>query len=293
VDFNDPVTATPSTGNETSQRYTGQIQLKSLVSASASTLPDSASTTLSSPVTVPVTITNHGSSMEDFFLDPRLNSTTTYPLIGQNTSDAPVPLPAGSGAPNWLVPTETSALDATATSTVPMTFDLGEFGDGADPDLASFTPGSTTTKTTPSVQVTAGTGSLSPGLWAGAQAPPATDGFVTPDTTTGTANFTLNATTQTFDLGALPSQGDFWYGQVGFSSPPTLPAFNQTFSIAPGQSKVIDLTITPSQDGSAGTVVSGTLYVDVFAAFNEILESGVPSTASDVLGIPYEYTIGS
>ena len=291
VDFNDPALATPSTGNETSQRYTGQIQLKSLVSASASTLPDSASTTLSSPVTVPVTITNHGSSPEDFFLDPRLNAATTYPLIGQNTSDAPVPLPAGSGAPEWLVPTETSALNATASSTVDMTFDLGEFGDGADPDLASFATGIPTLTTTPSVQVTAGTGSLSPGLWAGAQAPPATDGFVTPDTTTGTANFTLNATTQAFDLGALPNQGDFWYGEVNFSSPPTLPAFNPTFIIAPGQSKVIDLTITPSQDGSAGTVVSGTLYVDVFAAFNEVQLGGL--TASDVLGIPYEYTIGS
>ena len=53
----------------------------------------------------------------------------------------------------------------------------------------------------------------------------------------------------------------------------------------------IDLTITPSQDGAAGTVVSGTLYVDVFAAFNEIQVGGL--TGSDVLGIPYKYTIGS
>ncbi|HTZ90980.1 MAG TPA: protease inhibitor I9 family protein [Streptosporangiaceae bacterium] len=291
VDFNDPAIATPSTGNETSQRYTGQIQLKSLVSASASTLPDSASTTESGPVTVPVTITNHGSAPENFFLDPRLNTSTSYTLAGENTSGVPVPLPAGSGGPEWLVPTETSELNATAKSTTPMTFDLGEFGDGADPDLASFAPGSTAGSTTPSVTVTAGAGSVSPGLWAGAQAPPATDGFVSPVSTTGTASFTLNATTQAFDLGALPNQGDFWYGEVNFSSPPTLPEFNPTLTIAPGKSKVIDLTITPSQDGSAGTVVSGTLYVDVFAAFNEVQLGGL--TASDVLGIPYEYTIGS
>ena len=54
---------------------------------------------------------------------------------------------------------------------------------------------------------------------------------------------------------------------------------------------MINLTITPSQDGTAGTVVSGTLYVDVFAAFNEVQLGGL--TASDVLSIPYEYTIGS
>lgn len=97
--------------------------------------------------------------------------------------------------------------------------------------------------------------------------------------------------TQSFDLGALPGQGDFWYGEVGFSSPPALPNFNPTFTIKPGQSRVVGLTITPSRDGTPGTVVSGTLYVDVFAAFNEIQEGGL--TGSDVLSIPYQYTIGS
>jgi Subtilase family len=294
VDFNDPATATPSTGNETSQPYTGQIQLKSLVSASAATLPDSASTTESAPLTVPVTITNHGSAPEDFFLDPRLDAQATYPLIGSSgstTTTVPVPLPvadeAAGEAPAWLVPTETSQLGASATSTVPMTFDLGEFADGADPDIASYTPGSTGGSTTPSLTVAASAGSLSPGDWAGVEAPPATDGFTAPDTTTGSATFTVNATTQEFDPGALPSQGDFWYDTIQTSPP----AFNATFAIAPGQSKVIDLTITPSKDGSAGTVVSGTLYVDVFAAFNEIQEGGL--TGSDVLSIPYKYTIGS
>jgi hypothetical protein len=239
---------------------------------------------------VPVTITNHGKSPENFFLDPRLDGTTTYPLLGENTSDVPVPLPAGSGGPAWLVPTETSELGASAVSTIPMTFDLGEFADGADPDIASYTPGSTAGSTTPSLTVAAAAGSLSPGIWSGDQAPPATNGFVAPDTTTGTATFTVNAATQTFDLGALPSQGDFWYGQVGLTSPPTLPAFNPTFTIAPGKSRVIDLTITPGQDGIAGTVVTGTLYVDVFAAFNEAQLGGL--TGSDVVGIPYKYTIG-
>jgi hypothetical protein len=295
VDFNDPTLApTPSTGNETSQHYTGQIQLKSLVTVSAPALPDSASTTESAPLTVPVTITNHGSAPENLFLDPRLDTTTTYPLIGvtgATTTTEPVPLPADTTGPAWLAPTETSELGASATSTVPMTFDLGEFADGADPDIASYTPGSTPDSTTPSLTVAASAGSLSPGDWSGEPAPPATDGFTAPDTTTGTANFTVNATTQEFDLGAIPSQGDFWYEAVGFSSPPTLPTFNLTFTIAPGKSKVIDLTITPSRDGSAGTVVSGTLYVDAFAYVNELQEGGL--TGSDVLGVPYKYTIGS
>jgi hypothetical protein len=285
VDFNDAAMATPSTGNEVSQPYSGQIQLGSLVSASAPALPDSATTTEKKTVTVPVTITNHGQSAENFFLDPRLDSTAVLPLTGQNTTNVPVPLPAGTGSPEWTVPAETSGLAAFADSTVPMTFDLGEFGDGADPDIASYTPGSTAGSTTPSLTVTAGSGSLSPGLWSGTQAPPATNGFVNPDPASGKATFTVDATTQAFDPGASSAVGDLWLTSVSPSA-----TFNPLFTIQPGQSRTIDLTITPSADGTAGTVVQGTLYVDAFAAFNEIQLGGL--TGSAVMAIPYEYKIG-
>lgn len=286
VDFNDPAFATPGTGNEVAQHYSGRIQLSSLVSASAPTLPDSASTTESGPITVPVAITNHGKSAENFFLDPRLDSSSVQPLVGMNTANVPVPLPAGSQAPGWLVPTETTGLAASASSTVPMTFDLGEFADGADPDVASFTPGSTGGSLNPSLSVTAGSGSLSAGLWSGAPAPPATHGFTSPITTKGTASFTLNATTQTFDAGASSGVGDFWLTTIGSSAP-----FNPLFTIGPGQTKTINLTITPANEGvSPGTLIQGTLYVDVFAAFNEIQLGGL--TGSDVIALPYKYTTG-
>jgi hypothetical protein len=287
VDFNDPALATPSTGNEVSQRYSGRIQLTSLVGVSAAALPDSPTTTLppSGPLTVPVTITNHGRSAENFFLDPRLDSSTVYPLIGEHATNVPVPLPSTGSSPTWTVPTETSELAASAVATVPMTFDLGEFADGADPDVASFTPGSTAGSKTPSLTVTTSAGSLSPGDWSGAQAPPATDGFVNPDKTKGTATITVNATTQTFDPGASSPVGDFWLSSISSSA-----KFNPLFTIEPGQSRTINLTITASSDGTAGTIVHGTLYVDVFAAFNEIQVGGL--TGSDVISIPYEYKIG-
>jgi hypothetical protein len=285
VDFNDPAFATPSTGNEVSQHYSGRIQLSSLVSASAPALPDSASTSESGKITVPVTITNHGQAPENFFLDPRLNSSKVYPLVGENASNVPVPLPGGKSTPSWTVPTETSGLAASAVSTVPMTFDFGEFADGADPDIPSYLPGSTAGSETPSLSVTTSAGSLSAGLWSGAQAPPATNGFVNPDKTNGKATITVNATTQTFDPGAATAAGDFWLTSISSSA-----KFNPLFSIKPGRSRTIDLTITPSDDGTAGTVVHGTLYVDVFAAFNEAQFGG--STGSDVISIPYEYKIG-
>jgi hypothetical protein len=166
-----------------------------------------------------------------------------------------------------------------------MMFDLGEFADGADPDVASYTPGSTAGSKTPSLNVTASAGSLSPGLWSGAQAPPATNGFVKPDTTKGKATFTVNATTKKFDPGATSTVGDFWLETISSTA-----TFDPLFTVKPGESRTINLTITATSDGSAGTVVQGTLYVDVFAAFNEIQFGGL--TGSDVVAIPYEYKIG-
>ena len=286
VDFNDPfLSATPSAGNEVSQHYSGRIQLKSLVTVSAPALPDNAGPTESGAVTVPVTITNHGKSPEDFFLDPRLDTEKTYPLIGQHVSHVPVPLPNGQFPPAWMVPAETSELAASAVSTVPMMFDFGPFGDAGDPDVASFAPGSTAGSRTPSLTVTSGAGALTPGLWSGAQAPPATNGFAGPDRTKGKASFRVKATTQAFDPGALSAVGDLWLQAVSSSA-----KFNPLFVIKPGQSRTIDLKITPAADGAAGTVVHGTLYVDVFAAFNESIFGG--RTGSDVTGIPYEYKIG-
>jgi hypothetical protein len=57
-----------------------------------------------------------------------------------------------------------------------------------------------------------------------------------------------------------------------------------------GTHRTIKLKITPASDGAAGTVVHGTLYVDVFAAFNESAFGGI--AGSDVIAIPYEYRIG-
>lgn len=254
------------------------------MTARAPALPDSAGTTEPGPVTVPVTITNHGKSRESFFLDPRLASEKTYSLAGQHTAQVPVPLPNGKFPPTWIVPTETSQLVASAVATVPMGFDLGPFADGGDPDAASFAPGAAASRR-PSLTVTSGRGALAPGLWSGAQAPSATDGFVKPDKTRGKATFTVKATTRAFDPGASSGVGDLWLRAVSRSA-----AFNPLFVIRPGQSRTIDLKITPSRDGSAGTVVHGTLYVDVFAAYNESLFDGL--AGSDVIAIPYEYKIG-
>ena len=57
--------------------------------------------------------------------------------------------------------------------------------------------------------------------------------------------------------------------------------------IAPGQSATINVTITPS--AAAGTVVSGTLYVD------DLLAAIPPYgqfSGDELSALPYEYTVG-
>ncbi len=91
----------------------------------------------------------------------------------------------------------------------------------------------------------------------------------------------MSATFRAFDPAVTSDTGDLEQASL---NPAT------TFSpvvIQPGQSATVHVTITPS--GSAGTVVTGTLYVDDFL-------TNVPpygqQGANEMAAIPYTYTIG-
>ena len=87
--------AEPTAGNEISEPFTGNVQFNK-VSASANGLPNSLHTRLAAgtPVTIPVTITNTGAAPEFYFVDPRLNTTTTLSLATQfGTSETGLALP--------------------------------------------------------------------------------------------------------------------------------------------------------------------------------------------------------
>ena len=58
--------------------------------------------------------------------------------------------------------------------------------------------------------------------------------------------------------------------------------------VPPGQSGTIPVTITPS--GPAGTVVTGTLYVDDMSLV-DFEQFPVPN-GNEVVALPYAYTIG-
>jgi Subtilase family len=279
VDFAEPVV-----GDEISQPFTGNIKLDR-VRVHASGLPGSAATRLSAgvPVTVPVTITNNGAAPEQFFVDARLNTTASLALallFPPSTNGCPAggfPLPLGSTCgdePEWLMPTQTSSVQAVATATLPVVFDYGAFP--GDPDLL----GAPTSPTSAAGSYTPAGGTLEQGLWfaapteIGPYAGPAPAGFV---------NMTMTATTKEFDPAVTTAQGDIWTASIqGLSVFGTF----APVTINPGQSSVIKVTITPS--GASGTVVSGTLYVDDFVGS---LPPYGTTTGNELAAIPYSYTI--
>jgi hypothetical protein len=274
VDFAEPVE-----GNELSDPYTGNIAFND-VSASAAGLPDSASTTLpaTEPVTVPVSITNNGAAPEDFFIDPRLDTTQSVTLAAVDGSSNAVTLPMTGAFPAWFVPTETSSLSVTQTSSLPAMFDVSPVA--GDPDIASSSGGpGALCSTTESAAYTPSGGTVTAGLWGGG---PAECGPYSTAAPAGTATISMTAQTKAFDTAVTSAPGDLWLLATNPSA-----SFSPV-TINPGQTVTVNVTITPS--AAPGTVVSGDLYVDDFA-------SGVPPydqlSGDELAAIPYEYTVGS
>lgn len=273
VDFAEPVV-----GNEVSQQFSGNIAFDT-VFATASTLPDSPSTTLAAgvPVTVPVTITNKGAAPEDFFTDARLDTyeSTALAPVGPAT----VSLPLTGALPTWLVPTETSSLTTAASASLPVMFDFEPYA--GDPDLASARsgPGPLCT-TTPTATYSPPGGTVTAGAWF--QAPTECGPYPAP-APKGTVTSTMTAMTKPFDPAVTSPTSDLWFESTDSSA-----AFTSAFVLDPGGHVTFDVTITPS--GAANTQVNGTLYIDDFMG-------SVPPygqfTGNEVAGFPYAYTISS
>jgi hypothetical protein len=227
-------------------------------------------------VTVPVHITNNGVAPEDFFFDPRLDTTQSIQLTDLNGTDT-FALPLKGAGPEWFVPSQTSSISVAQTSSLPTMFDVSPAA--GDPDIASASSGpGPLCATTESASDAPGAGGVTPGIWSAA---PTECGPYAAPAPAGTATTTMTAVTQAFDPTITSGTSDLWLEAIN----PSLP-FNEAVVLGPGKSTTTDVTITPA--GASGTAVQGMLYVDDSTP-------GVPPygqyAGNEVAGLPYSYTI--
>jgi hypothetical protein len=245
------------------------------VGASASGLPDGSTLTAGTPVTAFVNVTNNGTTPEAYFVDPRLNDQVNLDLAAQTTSTLTLPNVTGV-VPEYLVPSHTTALKATVSSSAPLFFDFTyPYG---DPDLISSI-GKTASASYSASGIGAGDWTITPFL-------------VGPTGKTAAKNVTattsLTATTAGFDPAVSSPTGDLWLGSANPATPFT------PYVVNPGQSVSIPVTITPT--GNPGSTVTGTLYVadssfiSTDLSFDDV--AGYSPEGSDVAAFPYSYTIG-
>ena len=261
----------PDSGPLVSSPLTGTIDFDQ-VATTVTGLPDSSSTVIhdGQSRTAAITITNTSSVPQAYFLDARLDQTVTDSLTPLTPStDISLPLGTSAAIPQWIVPTDTTSVTATATANAPVTFDmspyLGNFeGElNGDPQVGATSSADTATSTI-SADV------LTPGDW---NVDPALTGTFKSPAPAATVNLAMTATTLAFDPAVQTTYGDLWSG-------------NNTVTpvvVSPGQTITLYATIAPTATGT----VNGTLFVDTatdISPFGQAIPVG-----DQIAAIPYSY----
>jgi hypothetical protein len=205
----------------------------------------------------------------------------------------------GACLPNGRVQLEPEALQLTGTdSAVPgakTARSLGFTGagvkvawlaDGIDPVNANFlrTPGKASTSVFVDYKDFSGDGTTAPGsqvtsgLWIAVPALATIAGFTAPAPFGATVSLNAAAVTREFDAWMTSPVGDFWLASVNPAAGVAL------FRINPGQTGTIRLTIKVPATATAGSVVSGDVFVDTIVPF-------VQDAGSETAAIPYAYTV--
>jgi len=264
----------PVNGNALQTGLSGTVSFAPIAAAVAG-LPNSAGATLAKGTahTVTVTIRNDGDATESYFLDGRLDSLATVPLTSITPSTLSLPESDTGTIPQWIVPTDTTSLAASAVSSAPTTFDFAPWN--GEPDT-----GATVSGDDASASISAAPGaSLTQGDWD--IVPQQVGPFGAAGAPKSTTSLALTATTLAFDPGLTTSTGDLWEQGTAARA-----AFAPVL-VAPGTTVTLKATITPT--ASAGSVVRGVLYLDDSSA---VTNDG-PSPSGDQLeAIPYEYKVG-
>jgi hypothetical protein len=239
---------------------------------SATGMP-SGTLTPGSTVTANVQVKNTGVEPETYQLDPRTLAQTPYDGVSATNTSGTLPIPFGTGIPQYIVPPFSSRLEVatSTTGTTPIQFDLSPYW-GA-PDVVSPTSSGGTT----SVTLTNPFASE----WAPA---PSEVGPFTSLATPEDYSTSATLTTLGFDDNAVPSTGNWWDFVLNGGAQP------HSLFLLPGQTGTMSVTFTVPT-GAAGTSVSGVVPVETFPTNS--VTTGIGDWSSDVLSVlHYSYTLG-
>ena len=278
----------PAGGSADEGTYSGTVTLSSPDTVAAANVPDSPSTYVAPGATTPGTIdvVNGGATNQLVFADPRSRALAQVPLNAYYGAGDSVALPfTGADAPvSFLVPPDTTALTASThaltTGGQPLAgaaFDLGVLNSG-DPDLGSSASDAASGTSTATLGVSPPLPQIAQGWWL---LTPSLDGPFGPAATvpTGTATASVLADTLGFDTSVTSSTGDRWLKSINSDDA------GVGLSIVPGGSGQISVSFTPSASTPAGTVVSGTLYIDDYFTDTQ--------SGDQLAAVPYTYTVGT
>jgi hypothetical protein len=172
-----------------------------------------------------------------------MSSITLASLYPDTT--VPLPMSLTRDFPTWFVPTETSGISVSQTSSLPAMFDFSPYA--GDPDLASSASGSgPLCSDSASASYNPPGGAVTAGYW---EAGPTECGPYPGPAPAGTATINMTAETKGFDASVSSATGDLFYD---FAVDPSLLASFDPVVVDPGASAVIDVTINPSAPRSVG-----------------------------------------
>jgi hypothetical protein len=239
-------------------------------------LPTGATIPQGSPTSYTVSYKNTSPAPELIFLDPR--QTTSAWLDLPDLFGNPEPLafaPNGFQPTLYAVPPNTTKLFASLDGTVPVTFDFDPWT--GDPDLYASGGMNPTYTYTPA-------GGVTPGFWGMFPSEIGPFGAGGADTT-ATATPDFQAWTPQFDPTVSTDTSDLWSAFAGLTNP----ADYAPIQVNPGQTKVINLSITPT--AAIGMTVHGTINVDDDYLYSPFL--GSDAGGDQIASIPYSYKVGS
>lgn len=261
----DILTISGDLSGATSVPFTADIAFNT-VQVTSSGIPDSSETTIAAgdQAQASVTVTNTGDSPEIYYLDPRRDSLTTYPMSFTTYPSGQV----GTDVAQVIVPPFTTSAIIGASADEPIAFD-------SSPLLGS-----------PSVASTEGTtavvGLEDPEASQWSCGPAAVGPFTKPAPATEFGCEGM-ATTATMNDSISVEGGNLWQMTTDPSTPNAFdPVFGGSTVVQPGQSVTLGMNITPSQTDQ-GSTVNGFIAVETM--------NMISLSSDDLVNIPYSYTV--